>query len=371
MQRDNAVLNAVLRIFLRVLQSHLHRHCPGAAQISQAHARIGAVAFIHRFGSSLNTHVHFHVCVVDGIFAVTHNDTATDPSSNEPQSIFHAAQGLDASAVEQVQQEARQRILRAFVARKLIDANDAKDMTSTAHGGGFSVDASVCIDAHDRAGLERLLRYCARPPFALERLHQRGANVMYHCPKPQPGGTQHDLLLTPLELIDRIAALVPPPRSHRHRYFGVLAPNSPQRAWVTAMAQTGLQQGASSPSPNKGAASDPPVGDAEHKPRSSAHYLWALLIARIYELFPLLCPHCGGQMRLIAFVTNGEEVRKILTHIGEDARAPKISPARGPPLWDGCDATNDDVGEIEPQPDWGDADQSTPDYDIDRASVGE
>jgi len=60
-----------------------------------------------------------------------------------------------------VQQEARHRILRTFVTRKLIDANDAKDMASTAHGGGFSVDASVCIDAHDRAGLERLLRYCA------------------------------------------------------------------------------------------------------------------------------------------------------------------------------------------------------------------
>jgi hypothetical protein len=33
-----------------------------------------------------------------------------------------------------------------------------------------------------------------------------------------------ELHLTPLELIDRIAALVPPPRTHRHRYFGVLAP---------------------------------------------------------------------------------------------------------------------------------------------------
>ena len=46
-----------------------------------------------------------------------------------------------------------------------------------------------------------------------------------------------ELHLTPLELIDRIAALVPPPRTHRHRYFGVLAPNSPLRAAVTAMAQ--------------------------------------------------------------------------------------------------------------------------------------
>jgi hypothetical protein len=45
-----------------------------------------------------------------------------------------------------------------------------------------------------------------------------------------------ELHLTPLELIDRIAGLVPPPRTHRHRYFGVLAPNSPLRAAVTALA---------------------------------------------------------------------------------------------------------------------------------------
>jgi hypothetical protein len=35
------------------------------------------------------------------------------------------------------------------------------------------------------------------------------------------------LVLTPFALIDQIAALVPPPRSHRHRYYGVLAPHAP------------------------------------------------------------------------------------------------------------------------------------------------
>jgi len=45
------------------------------------------------------------------------------------------------------------------------------------------------------------------------------------------------LVLTPLELIDKIAALVPPPRVHRHRYYGVLAPNAPLRAAVTAPAR--------------------------------------------------------------------------------------------------------------------------------------
>ena len=65
-----------------------------------------------------------------------------------------------------MQANVRKRILRAFVARGHIEAHDAKDVAGYAHGGGFSVDAGVRFEAPDRAGLERLLRYCARPPFA-------------------------------------------------------------------------------------------------------------------------------------------------------------------------------------------------------------
>ncbi len=68
LQRDKGALNAALRIFLRVVQQSLQAHCPGAAKGDPASLYLGAVAFIHRFGSSLNTHVHFHVCVLDGMF---------------------------------------------------------------------------------------------------------------------------------------------------------------------------------------------------------------------------------------------------------------------------------------------------------------
>ena len=68
MQRDGAVLNMVLRIFLRVIAQSLQALSPGAANVDKAALHIGAVAFIHRFGSSLNEHVHFHACVVDGVF---------------------------------------------------------------------------------------------------------------------------------------------------------------------------------------------------------------------------------------------------------------------------------------------------------------
>ena len=147
---------------------------------------------------------------------------------------------------------------------------------------GFSLDACVRIEGQDRPGLERLLRYRARSPFALERLEQLAHDqLVYRFPKPQPDG-RTELRLTPLELIERLAA-APAPRIHRHRYHGVLAPNAPLRAQVTALAP---QRPA--PLPN--------AAPAPHAPtRSPARYLWALLLARIYEVLPLRCARCGRQ----------------------------------------------------------------------------
>ena len=110
--------------------------------------------------------MHFHVCAVDGVFeevAGEEGDAADAASQSSPSRIiFHPATGVTADAVGQVQASLRKRILRAFVGRGLIDSVDAKEMLAYQHSG-FSVNASVYIEAHDRAALERLLRYCARP----------------------------------------------------------------------------------------------------------------------------------------------------------------------------------------------------------------
>ena len=94
------------------------------------------------------------------------------------------------------------------------------------------------------------------------------------------------------------------------------------------------------------------------------------MIARIYAVFPLTCPTCAGQMRIIAFITDGAEVRKILAHLGADSQAPRITPARGPPLWEDCGAP---VGEgVEVEPDWDISAPIAPDYQADSsASVGD
>ena len=389
MQRDGAVLNMVLRIFLRVIAQSLQDHCAGAAQVDRAALHIGAVAFIHRFGSSLNAHVHFHVCAVDGVFEEVPVAVAgqTDAQSSPPGIVFHSASAIDATAVTQIQATLRKRILRAFVGRGLLASCDAKEMLGYQHSG-FSVDAGVCIEADDRAALERLLRYCARPPFAMDRLRKEGAALVYRCAKQhsEPGSEKRgvkvdELHLTPLELIAHIAALVPPPRTHRHRYFVVLAPNSPLRAAVTALAapahpakQVVVQAepaitGVGAPGVVVPGNAVPPMPEPAPPKRSPAHYLWVVLIARIYEVFPLLCPKCGGQMRLIAFITEGVQIRKILDHIGVDSEPPHISPARGPPLWEDCDdAQMGEGAQTEPDwaTDWDRAAQPAPDFEVDQ-----
>ncbi len=153
--------------------------------------------------------------------------------------------------------------------------------------------------------------------------------LIYRLTKPRPDGST-ELMLTLLELIQRLAALIPPPRGHRHRYHGVLAPNATLRAAVTALARETSNNAQEQTGQEKEATEDA----VEALWRSPARYLWAMLLARIYESAPLACPHCGADMRIIAFVTDGVAVGRILKHIGEPAQPPRVAPARGPPAWE-------------------------------------
>ncbi|MDX2506345.1 MAG: transposase [Gammaproteobacteria bacterium] len=176
-------------------------------------------------------------------------------------------------------------------------------------GGGFSVNGTARIHENDREGLERLLRYCARPPFALERIKQQpDGSLIYQLNKPLANG-QTQLKLTSMELIDKLAALVPLPRIHHHRYYGVLASNSPFRASVTAMAGLSLHGTIEVQNSDHKDDEEPIELDQENKPkRRPNRYLWAKLP------YPAHAPY--------------------LHHVGKVTESPSLSSARGPPCWD-------------------------------------
>ena len=100
----------------------------------------------HRHCAAPNAHLHFHFCIIDGVFEASH---AADAAAEV---VFHEASGLAAAAVASVQAQVRRRVLRARVRCGLLEQNAGDQMGGWAHGGGFSLDAAVRIEGADRAG---------------------------------------------------------------------------------------------------------------------------------------------------------------------------------------------------------------------------
>ena len=254
-----AAVAALTKIFLNEIERVLcaaagvppHTDAPASAR-----PRLGGISFLHRFGSALNHHVHLHVCVTDGVFV-----PAAAASAGDAPPAFIPARPITPADLAALTERVRRRVIRWFRLTRLLDAAAAAGMLAW-ENSGFSIDASVRITLIDRdvpsyfQSLEHLLRYCARPPFALERLSViRGADgratrVRYVLPRHKaahwvgPGrsrtstrpGASGVVELSPFEFLDRLADLVPPPRKHRHRYHGVFAPNHKLRRAVTALA---------------------------------------------------------------------------------------------------------------------------------------
>jgi Putative transposase len=94
---------------------------------------------------------------------------------------------------------------------------------------GFSLHAEVCCAAHQRKKLEPLCRYITRPAMANERLtRNRAGQVVLTLKAPYRDGPTH-IVMSPLDFMQRLAALVPCPRLHLRRFHGVLAPTAKRR----------------------------------------------------------------------------------------------------------------------------------------------
>ncbi|MCY3787552.1 MAG: transposase [Gemmatimonadetes bacterium] len=181
---------------------------------------------------------------------------------------------------------------------------------------GFSLHAATRIAGPDRRGLERLCRYVARPALAGGRLRILDADHLSFALKtPCSDGTGH-LLLSPMELLERLAALVPPPRIHLLRYHGILASRARARDRILP-AQP---------------AAEPLAADGSVSTSSCGHRLrWATLLARVFSSDLSECAACGGRLRIVAALTDSASIRTYLEGVGMPALAPGLAPAKAPP----------------------------------------
>ena len=125
-------------------------------------------------------------------------------------------------------------------------------------------------------------------------------------------GTTH-VLFEPHDFIARLAALVPRPKAHLVRYHGVFAPNAHQRADIVARLKVASKvTGNDDCASNVGVA---PLG-------------WMARLKRVFAIDLKRCPHCGGQLRVIAVITEPGVISRILEHMGLDG----VRQPRAPPL---------------------------------------
>jgi hypothetical protein len=343
-----------LRVHTRFDRKLLGKLCAAAWTCIQAEVRRqlgrddvvpGMIAAIQTHGELLHWHPHIHTLVTCGAF------TAEGEFLKVPE--------LDMGRLETAWQEA---VFALYLAEEKIEPEVVENMRSWPHSG-FSVDQSVFLPAGDRAGIERLVGYMTRCPFSLSRLVKvtETGQVIYKAEKqacrafPDPqrdelarGPKRNFQVLDSLDFLAEFTQHIPPKGSHLIRYYGWYS-NKARGMRRKAAAEAAEQAGA--------AATNSPLlaGDGQGMRAAPCSQTWAMLIKRVYEIDPLACPHCGGQMKVVAFIEppQGAAIEKILRHCGLwNPSTPRAPPSEDGWVyepnadWDSRPASSDPPGEL-------------------------
>ena len=324
--------------------------------VPRAKVQPGSVTFIQRFGSAINLNLHYPCVFLEGVYR-DRRDQDLKPRfvQGEPPSDTDIAAVVQKSSRRVIRMRRRlgyleagtaaaaatgydplredapalARTLAASVQQRLAFGERAGQQVRRLGAGfgregeaptltgprwasvqGFSLHATTQVPAHRRDQLERLIRSTARGAVALERLTQDAHGALVStCTHPWSDWTT-GMRRSPLELLEKLTALVPLPRVHLGRSGGCLAPYSHLR-------------GAIIPTPRQQGVDEPEASTA------SPRWSWARLLKRVFALDMARCPFCQqGSLRILAALTHGEVIRTMLRHLKRAADPLPIAPAR-------------------------------------------
>jgi hypothetical protein len=359
-------LGRVLRIFTDTVGAWYRRDHPGS--------QTGAVTVIQRASSDLRLNPHFHTLFLDGVYH-------PGPEGEAP--VFQTAPKPTQEDIEGVVQRAKRRILRYLEKRGVVTfaaapgdgevnavldeslgeaspvlarlfsaatvgvapAGPAQRMPVRlaqgpdtvpepkgylcAQDAAFNLHAARRVAGGDRQGREKLCRYILRPPLANERLHiLEDGSVALEFKRPWKDGTR-SIALEPKALLARLSAIVPPPRRHVTLYFGVLSSHSRWRSQVVP----GPKEEPEPEAVPAAAVPNPASAKAETAPEVGARnrYIpWHELLRRTFGS-EIVCPDCGGKLKLIALVKTETTIQTILAAVGLPTGPPEVASPRPPP----------------------------------------
>ncbi len=361
---DQSLCTAVHRILTGALRKRFRRL---ARERGQRDADTGSVCFVQRSGSGLNLNPHYHLVGLDGWF---HRGATGEL-------IFCRAPAPNQREVEKLVLDVHKRVMKLLAKLGLLEMSaddplvqDAAALAACYEGAvtqrvglgpmrgrpviklgvplarhlatvqerierggqlcasvdGFDLHGRVAFGAQQRERLEELVRYCARPPLANDRLEKHAdGHYLLKLKTRWRDGTTH-LQFEPIELLERLAAQIPKPRVNLVLYAGVLAPHAKLRAEVVGYAR---------PAPVSEAPATATQTRAERE-------TWSELMRATFGLDVLACPRCGGRLKHVATILDARVARRILEHLNRPARGPPYAPPRNPPpFWpEAADAYN-------------------------------
>jgi len=153
--------------------------------------------------------------------------------------------------------------------------------------------------------------YISRGPLSNERLEiTESGQVKLKLKTAYSDGTSH-LLFTPGEFVEKLSAIIPPPKSHLVKWSGVFAPNSTCRSRIVLK-----------PEAKKGKLVK--SGYTDESPLKNS--CWGKMLAKVFEIDVTQCQHCKGEMSIVAAIIKRSEVARYLKNLGIEHEPPARAP---------------------------------------------
>jgi hypothetical protein len=218
----------------------------------------------------------------------------------------------------------RRVIIKFFLNKQLINAKIATSLINWRHSG-FSVNNDVRISAFSDQAREALSQYIARPPLSLKKIsieeNGEATTVSYTSDNEFFKGKTETFSV--IRFLLELTQHIPPKGCQYIRRYGLYASRTkgtwPQIPHVMRLAPVGWKtEHRQASDPVQPCPEEPPCSVSDKESRCT----WARLIAQVYEVDPLVCPRCSAPMRILAVITEPEEVRKILRHLVKIGRSP-------------------------------------------------
>ena len=250
----------------------------------------GGIYCIQSQGSLFNYHPHSHALVPAGIMK---NGT------------FHEQTNISTTVIAKI---FRARLLTILLAKGVITQELIDMLMTWNHNSGFNVHTRGRISGDDGDAIENIARYMSRAAISVERVEfNPDENSITVYEKQDRTSCGMTTTYTMMEFMALLAGHTPSPYEPLVYYYGIYS-----SSW------RGKEK-------RENADKDKAPEVEEIRGISKASSTWARLIRKIFEVDVLRCKKCGGEMKVIAFITEEKSVRRILNHIGEQTQ-------RGPPL---------------------------------------